>query len=307
MVKHPTPPSSPGPVSMTGFAARSGTGEGHEWSWDIRSVNGKGLDQRLRLPEIEALETAVRGAVAHCVARGNIQLSLRLNRIEGGEGLRLSEAGLAAALAAVQAVEAKAASQGIALAPSRASDLITLRGVIETGAPELADPAPLRAALLADLGPLLGEFVAMRRAEGARLGAVIAAQIDRIEALTESAAVEAEARRPEMRASLEAALARVMQGAPGADPARIAQELALLTVKADVTEEIDRLHAHVAAARALLADSAPIGRKLDFLTQEFVREANTLCSKSGSTALTAIGLDLKAVIDQMREQVQNVE
>lgn len=307
MVKPATPARTHAPVSMTGFAARTGSAEGHDWSWDIRSVNGKGLDLRLRLPEIEGLEAALRGALSAQAARGNIQVSLKLSRIDGGEGLRLSEPGLAAALSAIEAVEAAAMARGLALAPCHAADVIGLRGVIETGAAELTDPAPLRAALLADFDRLLGDFVAMRRAEGAHLGQIIAAQLDRIADLTEAAALAAEARRPEVQAALEAALGRVMQGAPGADPDRVAQELALLAVKADVTEEIDRLRAHVAAARALLTDSAPVGRKLDFLTQEFVREANTLCSKSGAAALTAIGLDLKAVIDQMREQVQNVE
>ncbi|MPL73690.1 uncharacterized protein (TIGR00255 family) [Rhodobacter sp. 140A] len=299
--------SGPRTISMTGFAARQGGGLGHDWAWEIRSVNGKGFDLRPRLPDVEGLEAAVRAAVAAVAARGNISLTLRLARSEGAEGLRLSEPGLQAALTALARVEAAAGERGLALAPTRAADLLALRGVIEQGAPEIADPAALRAALLADLAPLLDDFAAMRAAEGAQIGAVIAAQIDRIAALTEAAAEAAEARRPETAAALQAALARVLDAAPGADPQRVTQELAMLAVKADVTEEVDRLRAHVRAARALLAEAGPVGRKLDFLTQEFVRESNTLCSKSGSTALTAIGLDLKAVIDQMREQIQNVE
>ena len=302
------PPRMPsGPVSMTGFASRSGAGQGQDWLWEIRSVNGKGLDLRLRLPEIEGLELAVRSAVSEAVTRGNIQLSLKLAQTSGAERLRLSPPGLTAALSALREIEEAARTQGVSLAPSRATDLLGLRGVLEQGGAEMPDPAPLREALLADLALLLGDFVAMRAAEGAQLGGIIAAQIDRIAEATERAAEVAQARRPEMAAALGAALERVMQGAPGADPQRVAQELALLTVKADVTEEIDRLRAHIAAARGLLAESGPIGRKFDFLTQEFVRESNTLCSKSGSTALTAIGLDLKHVIDQMREQIQNVE
>ncbi|MDD8022166.1 MAG: YicC family protein [Paracoccaceae bacterium] len=294
-------------ISMTGFAARQGAGLGHEWSWDVRSVNGKGFDLRLRLPEIEGLEAAVRSAVAKVAARGNITLNLRLSRSEQAEGLRLSEAGLAAVLGAVAQIETAARDRGLALAPSRATDLLTLRGVIEQGPPALDDPAALRAALLTDLDALLTDFTAMRAAEGGEIGAVISAQIDRIAGLTEAARAAAEARRPEVAATLRANLARVMEGAPGADPQRIAQELAMLAVKSDVAEEIDRLRAHITAARTLLADPAPVGRKFDFLTQEFVREANTLCSKSGSERLTAIGLDLKHVIDQIREQIQNVE
>ncbi len=294
-------------ISMTGFAARQGAALGYEWTWDIRSVNGKGFDLRLRLPEVEGLETAVRSAVAQVAARGNITLNLRLARSEQAEGLRLSASGLTAVLGAVAQIEAAAREQGLTLAPSRASDLLTLRGVIEQGPPALEDPAALRAALLRDLEALLTDFSAMRAAEGGEIGAVIGAQIDRIATLTEEAQAAAEARRPEVATALRANLARVMEGAPGADPQRIAQELAMLAVKADVAEELDRLRAHVTAARTLLADPAPVGRKYEFLTQEFVREANTLCSKSGSERLTAIGLDLKHVIDQMREQIQNVE
>ncbi|WP_444451595.1 YicC/YloC family endoribonuclease [Rhodobacter capsulatus] len=290
---------------MTGFASISGSGHGHDWLWEIRSVNGKGFDLRLRLPEVEGLEAATRAALSHRVSRGNIQLSLKLARTSGGERLRLSGAGLAAALSALREVEEAARLHGVSLAPSRATDLLSLRGVLDLGGAEEAEQTPLRGALLTDLDRLLVDFVAMRAAEGEQLGGIIVAQIDRIADLTERAAEVAEARRPEVAATLKASLARVLE--TGVDAQRVAQELALLAVKADVTEEIDRLRAHVTAARALLAETGPIGRKFDFLTQEFVRESNTLCSKSGSTALTAIGLDLKHVIDQMREQIQNVE
>ncbi|RWR05012.1 YicC/YloC family endoribonuclease [Paenirhodobacter populi] len=291
---------------MTGFAARQGAGAGHDWMWDMRSVNGKGLDLKLRLPDVEGLEAAVRAAVAGVAARGNISVTLRLSRAKQAEVLRLSPEGLRGALAAVAAVGQAAAERGMELAPTRATDILALRGVIETAPPEIEDPDALRIALLADLDGLLHDFSAMRRAEGGRIGTVIAGQVERIAQLTEEAAVVAEARRPEAAAALQAALARVAP-VPGADPQRVAQELALIAVRADVTEELDRLRAHVAAARALLVQGGPIGRKFDFLTQEFVREANTLCSKSGSTRLTAIGLDLKHAIDQMREQIQNVE
>jgi uncharacterized protein (TIGR00255 family) len=184
--------------------------------------------------------------------------------------------------------------------------LLALRGILEVGS-ETEDTAPLLAALLADLEPLLDDFAAMRAAEGRALATVIGGQLDRIAALAAEAAEAAEARRPSMRASLLENLARVMEGAPGADEPRVAQELALLAVKADVKEELDRLSAHVGAARVLLREGGAVGRKLDFLMQEFMREANTLCSKSGDRDLTRIGIDLKTVIDQMREQVQNVE
>ncbi|WP_444465153.1 YicC/YloC family endoribonuclease [Rhodobacter capsulatus] len=306
MVKPASPARPPqSPLSMTGFASVSGSGHGHDWVWEIRSVNGKGLDLRLRLPEMEGLEGAARAALTQRVSRGNIQLSLKLARSSGAERLRLSGPGLTAALAALREIEEAARLHGVSLAPALATDLLSVRGVLDQSGAETEDQAPLRGALLADLDRLLEAFVAMRRAEGGQLGGIIVAQIDRIADLTEQAAKVAEARRPEVAAALQAALARVLD--TGGDPQRVAQELALLAVKADVTEEIDRLRAHVSAARALLTEPGPIGRKFDFLTQEFVRESNTLCSKSGSTALTAIGLDLKHVIDQMREQIQNVE
>ncbi len=300
MVKH-------GMISMTGFAARRGAGHGHDWAWDIRSVNGKGFDLRLRLPEgVEGLEQAVRAAVGVRVARGNVALGLKLSRDAGALGLRVSPAGLGAALAALKVIEEAAAKARLELREMTAAEILALKGVADPGG-EAEDSAPLLAALLANLAPLLDDFTAMRAAEGAALAGVIAAQIDRIATLTEAARTAAEARRPLMELALRDNLARVLAAAAEADPARVAQELALLTVKADVTEELDRLTAHVAAARALLAEPGAVGRKLDFLMQEFMREANTLCSKSGNVDLTRIGLDLKTVIDQMREQVQNVE
>jgi uncharacterized protein (TIGR00255 family) len=169
------------------------------------------------------------------------------------------------------------------------------------------DTEPLRSALMTDLLPLLDAFAAARSAEGAALAGILSAQIDLIAALTADAAAEAALRREAMGQSLRDAVTRVLANAAAVDETRLAQELALIAVKADVTEEIDRLTAHVEAARALLADAGPVGRRFDFLTQEFNREANTLCSKAQSIALTRIGLDLKTVIDQMREQVQNVE
>ena len=292
---------------MTGFAsARGGSGE-WGWAWELRSVNGRGLDLRLRLPDwIEGLEVAARAAVQARVARGSVTLSLRLTRRTGGEAAQLDPKALAGVIAALAEVERVAEAAGVTLRHSSAADLLALRGVREAGAEDEAGPE-LAAALTADLPGLLDAFEAMRASEGAALAAVLADQIDRVAALSAEAAKLAAARQGEVAAALKANLARVLDNSDGADPARVAQELALLAVKADVAEELDRLTAHVAAARELLREAGPVGRKLDFLTQEFLREANTLCSKSGSAALTRTGLDLKHVIDQMREQVQNVE
>lgn len=294
--------------SMTGFAARNGGGLGHDWHWEIRSVNGKNLDLRLRLPDwVEGLEPIVRKEISGAAARGNIAVSLKMGRLDQGQGLRVSAQGLAAALSAIAEVEEAALNRAIPLAPLTSAEVLNLRGVAEMGQPEVDQTEELRKVVIESLTQLLVEFNKMRADEGQILGQIIAEQIDRIEKLVEQAREEAQLRRGESDRAFKSALARVMEGAVGADPNRIAQELAILAVKADITEEIDRLGAHIAAARALLNSHGPIGRKFEFLTQEFVREANTLCSKSGSTALTAIGLDLKHTIDQMREQIMNVE
>ena len=296
-------------VSMTGFAARKGQGAGYGWAWDIRSVNGKGLDLRLRVPDwVDGLELALRAELARALGRGNVSLSLKVARDEGdvSEGLRLNPVVLTATLRALAAVEDAAMAAGLTLGQPTAADVLSARGVVEQGAVDV-DTGPLRSAILADLTGLLADFHAMRAGEGLALAGVIGAQLDRVAGLVADAKLAVLARADEAAASLRAALARVIGNAEGFDQGRVAQELAMLAVKSDVTEEIDRLTAHVDAARALLADAGQVGRKFDFLVQEFLREANTLCSKAQSLALTRIGLDLKTVIDQMREQVQNVE
>jgi uncharacterized protein (TIGR00255 family) len=296
-------------ISMTGFAARRGTGAGYSWAWDLRSVNGKGLDLRLRLPDwIDGLELAVRAELQKAISRGSVSLSLKVTQDEGRDdaAFRLNETALGAALAALSRVENSAMTAGVTLRQPTAADVLTLRGVIDAAAQE-TDTAPLRQALMTDLAPLIDDFTAMRRKEGLALSAVLAGQIDRIASLTADAQTETAARAATQADTLRDNLARVLAATDAVDETRLAQELALLAVKTDVTEELDRLAAHTNAARAHLADGAGVGRKLDFLMQEFMREANTLCSKAQSLALTRIGLDLKTVIDQMREQVQNVE
>ncbi|NKX46012.1 YicC family protein [Roseibacterium sp. KMU-115] len=290
---------------MTGFAAREGgDGQGNGWSWELRSVNGRGLDLRLRLPEgLGALEAPLRKRLSEVVTRGSVTLSLRVSRETGAQAAALDPARLAAALAQLAQIRAAADQAGVATAPVSPAEILSLRGLSDPGeGPGL----PAAETLMADAEPLLSAFDAMRLSEGAAIAAVLAGQMDRIAALVEAAGTAAAARAEPQAARLRAAVETVLATAD-LDPARLAQEVALLAVKTDVTEEIDRLRAHVAAARALLAEGGPVGRKLDFLMQEFNREANTLCSKSQDAALTAIGLDLKLAIDQTREQVQNVE
>ncbi|KUJ86039.1 hypothetical protein AVO45_03470 [Ruegeria marisrubri] len=293
--------------SMTGFASGKGEFGAHSWSWELRSVNGKGLDLRLRVPDwLNGLETALRANLSKALSRGNVTLTLRVVRKDEAGALTLNRQALAAALDALAETETLALNRGISLAPSRASDLLALRGMMDAGS-EDEDSSPLVERLKAEFGPLVRAFLDMREAEGEALANVLHAQLDLVEALAGQAAELAENRKIQMAETLKANLARVLDNTDGADPDRVAQELALIAVKADITEEIDRLTAHVAAARKLLQQGGPVGRKLDFLMQEFNREANTLCSKSQNADLTTVGLELKAVIDQMREQVQNVE
>lgn len=294
--------------SMTGFAAAQGTTGAHSWSCELRSVNAKGLDLRLRIPEwLEGFEPYVRGELGKALARGNVSMTLRINRNEdAGAELTINEAMLATVLSSMAKIEAAAKVAGVDLAPSTSAEILSQRGVLEQGN-TADDPAPIVAALKGAFAAILSDFVNMRASEGAALKAVLLDQLDEIDTLQSRAADLAEARKPQMAETLRTNLARVLDNADKVDEARVAQELALLAVKADVTEEIDRLKAHVSAARDLLAKGGAVGRKLDFLMQEFNREANTLCSKAQNSDLTAIGLDLKSVIDQMREQVQNIE
>ncbi|MEE2946181.1 MAG: YicC/YloC family endoribonuclease [Pseudomonadota bacterium] len=293
--------------SMTGFAGGKGDAAGYNWAWELRSVNSKGLDLRFRVPDwIEGLEPQLRALTTKAVSRGAMTLSLRVSRAEETASLALNHGTLDAVLAALAEVEQKALDQGHTLSPSNATDVLAVRGVLESATGD-GDSAALAKALIAAYPELLKSFVEMRKTEGEALEKVLLEQISEIETLTGTAAGIAEARKAETAETLRSNLQRVLDNTDGADEDRVAQELAMLAVKSDVTEEIDRLKAHVDAARGLISQGSPIGRKLDFLMQEFNREANTLCSKAQNVELTRVGLDLKAVIDQMREQVQNVE
>ncbi len=293
--------------SMTAFASRTGALGLVSWSWEMRGVNARGLDLRIRVPDgLAGLEQNLRTTLTKALTRGNVTVNLRFTREETSKGLAIDEAQLEGVLSALDAVQERAFAMGVTLGQPTAADVLAQRGVLVAAQPD-DDSEALAEALIADVGPLVFDFAAMRESEGAVLGQLIADQLTQIAALTERAIQASEDRAPQVKANLTAALQRVMEDVSGVDEGRVAQELAVLAVKSDVTEEIDRLQAHVAAARALLAAPEASGRKLDFLAQEFNREANTLCAKAQSTDLTAIGLDLKAVIDQMREQIQNVE
>jgi uncharacterized protein (TIGR00255 family) len=291
--------------SMTGFARADGHVDGASWVWELKSVNSKSLDLRFRLPPgFEALELPLRTSLAQRLKRGALSVTLTVTRGGAATGLRINRE----ALEQVVAVSQELVAQGRA-APPRADGLLALRGVLESG-DETEDEAARerrQAALLASWEKALDGLVAMRQGEGMRLIPVLEtrlAEIARLAAAAEdSAAVQPEA----LKARLRDMVAGLLDASPALPPERLAQEAALLVAKADIREEIDRLAAHVVAAQELLAEGGAIGRRFDFLCQELNREANTLCSKSADVALTRTGLDLKAVIEQLREQVQNLE
>ena len=290
---------------MTGFGRAAGSAGPWSYQWELRSVNGKGLDVRLRLPSgMDALEQQVRVLAAAALKRGNVQVSLQLACEEPAVELRINPNALFAAVEAAQQVSDAMGD------PVSADAVLAMRGVVEAVSAE-ADPEAIEArdaVLLQAAGAAIEALAANRREEGKRLAGVIATQLDRIEALTAEAAANP-SRTPEaIQARLGQQVERLTGASPALDPDRLHQEAVLLAVKADIQEELDRLTSHVEAARELLAaDGEPVGRKFEFLSQEFNREANTLCSKSSDAALTRIGLELKNIIDQLREQVQNIE
>ncbi len=293
---------------MTGFATAKGAADGYSWVWDIRAVNARGMDVRMRLPDwVDGLEAALRPMVQKAVGRGNVNLTLKVQRDDKSAAQHIDLGALNNALAAIKRIEIKAQDDhNLQLGGTTAAEILAMPAVRD-GAGTDQDTAALLKALKKDFAGLLGAFNEMRGTEGGALHDILTGQLDQIETLTKNAASTADARRDKATQNLRKNLALVLDNSDGADPDRVAQELALIAVKSDVTEEIDRLLAHVSAARELLGETGAVGRKLDFLSQEFNREANTLCSKAQFAELTRIGLDLKAVIDQMREQVQNVE
>lgn len=290
---------------MTGFGRAEGSHEGWSWTVEARSVNGKGLDLRFRGPlGFDALERAAKTAAQVRFVRGSVTVGVQAKRgAEAGAGVpRINEAALERYLAeALRLAEAGAT-------PPAADGLLALRGVLDSAEDEGEDAearAALEAAFGASIEAALDGLKSSRDAEGAQLRPVILDFIDRIEALVADAETEAGAQTEAIRERFARRMSELAPGAPGLEE-RVFLESAALATKADVREELDRLTAHIASARSLI-DQPPAGRKLDFLMQEFMREANTLCSKSATTRLTAVGLELKAVIEQLREQVQNVE
>lgn len=289
---------------MTGFAREAGVTGPHLWAWEIKSVNGRGLDVRLRNPGgFDATGEEARRLVSAAISRGQCQLTLTLGRAAGPPRIRINRELLASLLHELDGLPRPAG-----LGPATLDGLLAVRGVIEAeeGGGEAFDET-LKTDLVAGAGRLVAALAVARATEGSALAEVLAGQLASIERLVE-AAERCPGRGPDaVRARLAAQVAELVGASRALDPDRLHQEAVLLASRADIREELDRLRAHLAAARDLLAADAPVGRRLDFLAQELGREANTLLSKSNDVALSRIGLDLKVVVEQFREQVQNVE
>jgi len=291
--------------SMTGYARAQGGVPGISFSLEIKSVNARGLDVRMRMtPGYDALEADIRRRISKALARGSVTVNLNVDREGEGGRVVVNHEALNAVLAAINEV-----SSHHNLPRPTPDGILALKGVLEQhDAPLDADAEEqLSAAIFAATDVAIADLQIARQAEGAHLKDILSGQVDEIERLRELAAAHPGRNRDAILARLKEQIADLTATGAGMSEDRLAQEALLLATKADIREELDRLKAHVASARQLLADGGPAGRKLDFLSQEFNREANTLCSKSNAVDLTAIGLDLKAVIDQFREQVQNLE
>jgi uncharacterized protein (TIGR00255 family) len=292
-------------ASMTGYARAQGGVPGIGFSVEIRSVNARGLDLRMRLtPGYDALEPEIRRRVSKALNRGSVTVNLNIER-EGEDGrVVINHAALDAVLGALREVASR-----IEAAPPTLDGILALKGVLEQhDAPLDADAEErLQAAVLEAVDAALADLKVARQAEGRALEAILSGQIDEIARLRDLAEAHPGRGRDAILGRLREQIAELSAAGSGLSEDRLLQEALLLATKADIREELDRLAAHVASARTLLREGGPAGRKLDFLSQEFNREANTLCSKSNAVELTAIGLDLKAVIDQFREQVQNLE
>jgi uncharacterized protein (TIGR00255 family) len=292
-----------GVSSMTGFARVEGEAAGISWAWELKSVNGRSLDLRLRLPPgYDGLEAALRVALGSRVKRGSISANLTINRTTPPT-IRINREMLERVIALIGELTAE-----VEAAPPRLDGLIGLRGIIETVEDEPDEIVEARRELLiGSWGIAVDRLAGARGEEGARLGAVLSAQLTDLSELVAAASASAAAQPAALRARLEQSLAALDELVPGMPQDRVAQELALLVSRGDIREELDRLRAHIAQAGELLGKGEAVGRQLDFLCQELNREANTLCSKSADIELTRIGLSLKVAVEQFREQVQNLE
>jgi uncharacterized protein (TIGR00255 family) len=292
-------------ASMTGFARAHGATGTHAWAWELKSVNGKGLDLRLRLPPgWDAVEPAVRAATSRVLARGNVTATLTVTREGVPPTVRVNEEALAAVLAAIGRI-----AERVDAAPASLDGILGLKGVVEIVEADESDAErrTAEAAVVKGFEAALADLVTARQSEGTALAQILQDRVAAIAKLVEQAEASPGRKLEAIRARLAEQVKALLDTDVKLDADRLHQEAALLAAKADVREEIDRLKTHVAAARGLLKNGGAVGRRLDFLAQEFNREANTLCAKANDGVLSAVGLELKAVVDQFREQVQNLE
>lgn len=292
-------------ASMTGFARAEGHDGPLSWAWELKSVNGKSLDVRFRLPPgFDAIELPLRALATQKLKRGSVTANLSVARAAGAGGIRVNRDALAVVLKLANELAAE-----VEAAPPRIDGLLALKGVLESGDEAIDEAARERQAKLIgeSFERALAGLAAMRSSEGKRLDAVLGERLDEIATLVTNAEAAAATQPAAIKARIKELIATLTEAVPALPEERLAHEAALVVAKADIREELDRLHAHLDAARSLLAEGGPIGRRFDFLCQEFNREANTLCSKSADLELTRIGLALKAAIEQLREQVQNIE
>ncbi|MEA2879494.1 MAG: hypothetical protein QOF14_4690 [Hyphomicrobiales bacterium] len=291
--------------SMTGFARADGVSGSYVWAWELKSVNAKGLELRLRVPPgWDAVEAPLRARAAEALGRGTIHANLLVQRAGIAPVVRVNEPVLAAVLSTMKDI-----AKRIDAAPPAIDGILALKGVIEVVDEDEReeDRRVAEAAIVAGFATALASLTEMRRREGEALATVLHGRLDEIAALT-ARAEAAPGRRPEaIKARLAEQIAALLDTSTRFDPDRLHQEAILIASKADIREELDRLVAHVAQARRLIEAGGPVGRKLDFLSQELNRESNTLCAKSNDVDLTNIGLELKTVVEQFREQVQNLE
>ena len=291
--------------SMTGFARGHGVAGRYAWSWEIKSVNAKGLDLRLRLPPgWDAVDVLVRTRAAEKLARGTVYATLTVERKGVPPTVKVNEPVLNAVLATLKSLESR-----LEAAPPSLDGILALKGVIEVTEEDESEDERRAAevAIIAGFNKLIADLTAMRREEGATLGRLLDTRLTEIAALA-ARADAAPGRKPEaIKARLAEQVATLLASSERFDADRLHQEAILIASKADIREELDRLASHVAQAQKLLADGGPVGRRLDFLAQELNRESNTLTAKASDLALTKIGLELKSVVEQFREQVQNLE
>jgi len=288
---------------MTGFARVDGHADGFAWTLEAKSVNGRNLDLRCRMPPgFDQLEAVARAEIPKKLVRGTVNLTLSVTRTATVSQLRINRELLAQVLELAREIEGAGAER------PRIDTLLAVRGIIEPVEEDETEARDrLDEALKKDLGAVIDRLATARAAEGARLVTVLNGHLDEIARLTDAAAACASVQPEALREKLRAQVSALLDAVPSLPEERLAQEAALIIAKGDVREEMDRLRAHVQAARDLIAEGGAIGRRFDFLCQEFNREANTLCSKSADVELTRIGLSLKASIEQLREQVQNIE